>query len=714
MNTSKLKLPNPRNKTISKIFSDAKKNADLAIKSDTTPEGFCNFGESNELIVFEIAKQSGKTLECLPKALSTNTKLQELFLDSLEDISLEDYLECATLALYGYALGNYDDEDFRYVYRYSLKKIRDKTAVEKWLRKAMVFLAAIKYDKGREILSDVRSQIRFLGSPMCSPSDLLEACSEFGIDIEGILNEEDYRLVHTLRRYSSYLKEALEGKEYEEVRKASSEWLPDVLSSRILGVYRKQMYKQSQDQITSEMSVAEAVQKVGKLFEKEGFQSESGKAFPIRLQELPNPPPADAVDPIIFEMIPQKLRINLLSSVAYSTKTKTVEIIFLGGPRIGRSGILIKTDTGGILLDYGLSVANQRIPEWIPELEMIDTVLISHSHLDHVGGLPILYENYSGKWCSTGETGAVSMVLLEDALKVGTPLMPRKRDRWDLVSRFTQSNIDKVSKNHVKLEVGKSNEVGPGIVVTPIDACHIPGSTSFLVDVEGVKILYTGDFNLDKSALFPGANLPTDCDAVIFDGTYWSRDDFDRQKVSQKISDIVDSKGPVIIPTFAVGRSQEMLVILDELGITKKRNVMVAGMAERVTKLVGIKGHWEGMKKNKTDLNKEDILVAGGGMMGGGLARHYFNEHRNNPDAAVILCGYLAPRSPGWNLINGHDSHICHVDYARISAHSSASNLQQFVKSISGKKIMVHTPYIGSQKGLIIPDLTSRIVIPTK
>ena len=122
---------------------------------------------------------------------------------------------------------------------------------------------------------------------------------------------------------------------------------------------------------------------------------------------------------------------DLLPSVAYSTKTKNIEIIFLGGPRIGRSGIIIKTDTGGILLDFGMSVANHRIPEWVPELEMIDTVLISHSHLDHVGGLPILFEEFSGKWCSVGPTGGVTKILLDDALKIGTPFPPRKHDKQE-------------------------------------------------------------------------------------------------------------------------------------------------------------------------------------------------------------------------------------------------------------------------------------------
>jgi putative mRNA 3-end processing factor len=503
----------------------------------------------------------------------------------------------------------------------------------------------------------------------------------------------------------------MEGRPFMEVMEACREWTPDALLSELLDVAKERVYFGAKSLVTQDMSVSDSIEVMKKHFEKNQFQSHKNAVLPVRLQELESPPPGEAIDPVIFELIPQKLRMGLLPSVAYSNKTKKIEIIFLGGPGIGRSGILIKTDTGGVLLDFGLSVANHMIPEWVPELEMIDTVLVSHAHLDHLGGLPVFFDKFEGKWCSVGPTGGVAKVLLTDAIKVGTPAPPRRYNKLDLISRFTEDNIKKVTDNHVRLEYGKSNEVGPGIVVTPIEACHISGSAVYSIDIEGVKILYTGDFNTDESVLFPGANIPTDSDYVIFDGTYWGREDFNRKQVSETISDIIANYGPVVIPSFAVGRSQEILMILENLGVTKNRNVMVAGMAEHITNLVGVQGHWQSMKKNKVHLDKEDVLVAGGGMMGGGLARHHFNEQRNNPKAAVILCGYLAPRTPGWNLLNGYEPHKCKLEYARLSAHSSASNLQTYINSCSGKKIMVHTPTEKAPKGIMIPEYRERITI---
>ncbi|MHA2322084.1 MAG: MBL fold metallo-hydrolase [Candidatus Thorarchaeota archaeon] len=560
-------------------------------------------------------------------------------------------------------------------------------------------------------MSDIRYWLQFLGAPVFSPGLFSNAGGDFGVDIKSHLDSEELRLVDALTRHPQYIREAVEGKPFMEVMKSCREWTPDALLSELLAVAKEHVYSEAKSLVTQDMSVSDSIEVMKKHFEKSQFQSHKTAVLPVRLQQLENPPPGEAIDPVIFELIPQKLRMGLLPSVAYSSKTKNIEIIFLGGPRIGRSGILIKTDTGGVLLDFGLSVANHMMPEWVPELEMIDTVLVSHAHLDHLGGLPVLFDKFDGKWCSVGPTGGIAKVLLTDAIKVGTPAPPRRYNKLDLISRFNEDNIKKVTDNHVRLEYGKSNEVGPGIVVTPVEACHIPGSAVYSIDIEGVKILYTGDFNMDDSALFPGANIPIDADYVIFDGTYWGREDFNRKQVSETISDIVGNYGPVVIPSFAVGRSQEILTILENIGVTKNRNVMVAGMADHVTNLVGVQGHWQSMKKNKVHLDKEDVLVAGGGMMGGGLARHHFNEHRNNPSAAVILCGYLAPRTPGWNLLNGYEPHECKLEYARLSAHSSASNLQAYISSCSGKKIMVHTPTEKAPKGISIPEYRERITI---
>ncbi len=704
-------IPKTKNKVIKELFNQATSDVDLVKKGKKVPDEKGPFDESREFLVFEVAKATDMTVEGLSQAEAADSVLMELFRDARDEPTPEDVTQSMTLCLYGVVLGSYNEEDFRYLYRYSLRHVRNQNQIEGWLRKALVFLAATKHESAKEVMTEVRYWLQFLGAPVFRPSSFSNLGDEFGVDIRSALDSEELRLVDALTRHPEYIREAVEGKPFMEVMEACMEWTPDALLSDLMDISKERVYSEAKNLVTQDMSVSESIEVMKRYFKKIQFQSHKDAVLPVRLQQLETPPPGEAIDPVIFELIPQKLRMGLLPSVAYSGKTKKIEIIFLGGPRIGRSGILIKTDTGGVLLDFGISVANHMIPEWVPEREMIDTVLVSHAHLDHLGGLPVLFDKFDGKWCSVGPTGGIAKVLLNDAIKVGTPAPPRRYNKLDLISRYSEDNIKKVIDNHVRLEYGKSNEVGPGIVVTPVDACHIPGSAAYSIDIEGVKILYTGDFNMDESVLFPGANIPTDSDYVIFDGTYWGREDFDRKQVSQTISDIVGKYGPVVIPSFAVGRSQEILMILENLGVTKNRNVMVGGMADHITSLVGVEGHWQSIKKNKVHLDKEDVLVAGGGMMGGGLAKHHFNEHRSNPNAAVVLCGYLAPRTPGWNLLHGYEKHECKVELARLSAHSSASNLQSYVSSCSGKKIMVHTPTEKAPKGIKIPEYRERIVI---
>ncbi|MFX1605069.1 MAG: MBL fold metallo-hydrolase [Promethearchaeota archaeon] len=709
--STKKGIPKTKNKKIKTLFNQAISDVERVKRGVSVPDEKGPFGESREFLAFEVAKATEVPVEGLTKAETADAVLMETFRDARDNPTPGDIIQSMTLCLYGLVLGNYDEEDFRYLYRYSLRHVRNQGQIENWLRKALVFLSAMKHDSVKEIMSEVRRWLQFLGAPVFSPGLFRDAGEAFDVNTKQVLESEELRLVDALTRHPQYIREAVEGKPFMEVMEACREWTPDVLLSELLAVAKERVYAEAENVVTQDMSVSDSIDAMKKHFEKSQFQSHKKAVLPVRLQQLKEPPPGEAIDPVIFELIPQKLRMGLLPSVAYSSKTKKIEIIFLGGPKIGRSGILIKTDTGGVLLDFGLSVANHMIPEWVPELEMIDTILVSHAHLDHVGGLPVLFDKFDGKWCSVGPTGGITKTLLIDAVKVGTPFPPRRYSKLDLISRFNEENIRKVTDNHVRLEYGKSNEVGPGIVVTPIEACHISGSAVYSIDIEGVKILYTGDFNIDESVLFPGAAVPTDSDYIIFDGTYWGRQDFDRKKVTETVSDVVSNYGPVIIPSFAVGRSQEMLMILENLGVTKNRNVIVAGMADRITNLVGVRGHWRSIKKNKEHLEEDDVLVAGGGMMGGGLARHHFNEHRNNQKAAVVLCGYLAPRTPGWNLLHGFEPHECKMEYARLSAHSSTSNLESFVNSCSGKKIMVHTPTEKAPRGIIIPEYRERITI---
>ncbi|MEM2143630.1 MAG: MBL fold metallo-hydrolase, partial [Candidatus Thorarchaeota archaeon] len=510
------------------------------------------FGETGELIVCALSHAIGADASWLATGEHVYRSLENVYLQQARGADEATLRDCISFCTYGVLVGVYDREDFRYLVRISLSTRRDSTAIERHVRSAIVFLSAASEEQPRPFLSRVREWIDYTGISLCLPSDLAEEARSAGIDIDSVLQEEDFRLVSTLVRHPAYVDEATEGRRYVDLRQATQEWLPDSLSSEVLASCLRRAYSNAQREITSEDSVEDAIDKVEGVFIREGISSGPGSVLPINLHRLPAPPAIELSNTIVLELVPDRLRKSLLGSVVYSRKTRRIEVFFLAGTEIGRSGILVRTDTACILMDYGLSVANLRVPRWIPEIEMVDCVLVSHAHLDHVGGLPILYETYRGNWCSVGLTGPISSILLDDAMRVGMPTSSGRIPPEEPVRGVSAASLRRVMDSHVSLEYGKTAELAGGIMVTPIPASHIPGSAGFIIDIEGVRILYTGDFNAERSALFEGASLPTDCDLTIYDGTYWQREDFDRDRAAGQIAEVIADHGPVIIPSFAV------------------------------------------------------------------------------------------------------------------------------------------------------------------
>jgi len=143
--TSKKGIPKTKNKVIKELFNRATSDLGLVKKGKTIPDEKGPFDESREFLAFEVAKALEMPVEGLSKAEEANNVLGLLFRDVHDEPSLEDIIPSITLCLYGLVLGNYDEEDFRYLYRYSLRHIRNQSPIESWLRKALVFLAASNF-----------------------------------------------------------------------------------------------------------------------------------------------------------------------------------------------------------------------------------------------------------------------------------------------------------------------------------------------------------------------------------------------------------------------------------------------------------------------------------------------------------------------------------------------------------------------------------------
>ncbi|MFB6101487.1 MAG: MBL fold metallo-hydrolase, partial [Haloplanus sp.] len=254
---------------------------------------------------------------------------------------------------------------------------------------------------------------------------------------------------------------------------------------------------------------------------------------------------------------------------------------FLGGVReVGRSAVLVNDS---LLLDFGMLTGNPpQFPVSTPEP---DAVVVSHGHLDHVGTVPSLLSGSSRPqihW--TPPTYELALTLARDTLKLhgGTYDCP-----------FTENDIKRVtevSRTHGYRETFTA----AGHEVTFYNAGHIPGSAHVLVDDGETRLLYTGDFHIDEEGdasvtgqrLVAGTTARPDADVVICESTYAEVEHEDRATVEERFARSVERTlwegGTVVVPAFAIGRTQELLLICEAHDIP----CYVDGMGKRVTEML--------------------------------------------------------------------------------------------------------------------------------
>jgi putative mRNA 3-end processing factor len=181
-----------------------------------------------------------------------------------------------------------------------------------------------------------------------------------------------------------------------------------------------------------------------------------------------------------------------------------VQIGFLGGAReVGRIGISVKTAKTQVIIDYGVMLDNQPgFPMHVPPKD-IDALILTHSHLDHSGALPIFYINDKIPLYTNKLNLELSQLLIQDFIHLSSYYLP-----------FEYLEIKTMMRCNRHLEFGQEQTVGD-MKITLVNAGHTPGSASVLIEGEGKRFLYTGDFNTEESKLLAGASMDYgDLDAI--------------------------------------------------------------------------------------------------------------------------------------------------------------------------------------------------------
>jgi putative mRNA 3-end processing factor len=389
-----------------------------------------------------------------------------------------------------------------------------------------------------------------------------------------------------------------------------------------------------------------------------------------------------------------------------------IEIRFLGGcHEVGRSAFLIDTGVEKFLLDYGMNV-QENIGPAKPSVNL-DGVFLSHAHLDHSGFLPDLYRSgYSGHVYATPITFDLTSILLRDSIKLqkrrGNPLP------------FQINDVKRMERFRSFLRPGEVQEFSLSSVEF-FHAGHIPGSVSILLDCKGKRILYTGDIKFINTQLMAKASSEfKDIDYVISESTYSYMDHPERKSLEDRLKQIVQetvyNEGIALIPSFAVGRTQELLIILYELGIPLYLDGMGIRATERTLKypdtvrdpkkLKEAFGRARKVKRmNERDraIEKPCVIITTAGMLNGGPIVHYIGKLFDRPDCSLTLTGYQVSETAGRKLLDtGKYSNgeievkpRMRIEFLDFSAHTDHQHLLEFFNKVNPEKIfLVHGDHI--------------------
>jgi metallo-beta-lactamase family protein len=421
-----------------------------------------------------------------------------------------------------------------------------------------------------------------------------------------------------------------------------------------------------------------------------------------------------------------------------------------GGGEVTGSAYLLQTRDANILIDLGMFQGAQKVENYnnIPKkgaFTQLDAVVLTHAHLDHTGRLPLLTRaGYKGPIYATPATIDVADLILSDSAHLQLSDVERQNRRRAREGRplltplYSQEDVDQLKPLLRPLAYDKAKQVAPGITVRAVEAGHMLGSVSLELTVEeqGSRkvVVFSGDLG-PRGAPLHKCPVPFEsADAVFMESTYGDRDHQSLKKTAVEARDVVKGAiqegGKVLVPVFAVGRTQLLLYLLAgafKRGTLKAFPIYIdSPMAIKATRLYG--KHNElfdeealAMFKSGELLERLDtvkfcssadesralnsqpgpcLIMAGAGMCTGGRILHHFRHNLSRPSTTVLIVGYQGHGSLGRMLVDGKPfvnifgekipvRAIVHT-FGGLSGHAGQSDLLNWLGTIAASKPQVY------------------------
>ncbi|MCL2712405.1 MAG: beta-CASP ribonuclease aCPSF1 [Methanomassiliicoccaceae archaeon] len=367
-----------------------------------------------------------------------------------------------------------------------------------------------------------------------------------------------------------------------------------------------------------------------------------------------------------------------------------VRMTALGGFRqVGRSATLLQTRSSKVLIDCGIDPGNDSVPYFsVPEIQPLkdlDAVVITHAHMDHCGILPVLYKyGYEGPVYCTPPTRDLMAMLQLDYIKLTFGEAKK--------APYEASHVRQEILHTIPLRYNETTDISPDVRLTFQNAGHILGSAIAHFHIgDGLhNVAFTGDTKYERSWLFNAANnrFPR-LETLVIESTYGGHSDIQPSRMdaanelTNLLSQAVENNGKVLIPVFAVGRSQEVMLVIEEMMRTGRMPtvpVYLDGMIWEATAVhtaypeylnsqlrtqifqqnenpflspVFRRVETSAMREEITHSTDPCIVLATSGMMSGGPVMEYFREWCDDPKNWLIFVGYQSEGSVGRTIQKG-------------------------------------------------------------